>query len=165
MVSEAHVVSMQRVDQIKIPPHEPVASVYRCTTALENARPGIKRPTCRQAVPLQCLGAHAARLKRDSVVAIVLVEPPRVIQQPAFRLESLVQRRPGKGREMIERSDVKTVFLSEPNRLAETLWSVTVVAKDKRAIDTNVVTAQVLEGLLKTAVHGVECFVHVFQVR
>jgi hypothetical protein len=28
MVAKAHIAAMQAIDQIKIPPHEPIASVY-----------------------------------------------------------------------------------------------------------------------------------------
>ena len=39
MIPQAHIVAMERVDQIEIPPHEPIAAIHGGKAALGNAGP------------------------------------------------------------------------------------------------------------------------------
>jgi hypothetical protein len=39
MIAQAHIVAVKPVDQIKIPPHEPVAAIHLGKPALGNAGP------------------------------------------------------------------------------------------------------------------------------
>ena len=86
MIAEADVVSMECVDEIKVPPHEPIAAVHGSKTTLGNAAPGIELTPGSEAVLLKHLGRHAAWLEGNLVVAIAFIEPPVVVQQSAFGL-------------------------------------------------------------------------------
>jgi len=98
MIAQAHVVSMERVDQIKIAPHEPVAAVHAVESALKNAAPRIKFAPGLKTILLEDFRRHGARLKRDPVVAVALVEPPVFIEQPSLFLQPLVKGSAGKRR-------------------------------------------------------------------
>src|ERR1043165_1101642 len=104
---------MKRVDQIKIPPHEPIAAIDAGKAALSNAGPGIKlAPRC-EAILLKQFRSHATRPKGNPIVAVTLVQSPIVVKQSALFLHALVKRRARKRCEMIERRDVERVFLGE----------------------------------------------------
>src|SRR5687768_9649368 len=106
MIAHAHIVSMQRVDHVKIPPHKPIAPVHFAESALGDARPRIKFAARFQTVALQKVGLHPARLKWNSIVAVVRVKPPTLVKQTALFLEAIVKRRAWKRREMIERRNI-----------------------------------------------------------
>src|SRR6266498_907389 len=128
---------MQCVDQIKIPPHEPVTAIRGCEAALGDAAPGIKLAAGGEAVLPERLRRHAAGLKWNPVVAVALIEPPIFVEQAALVLQPRVERRAGKGREMIERCDVERVLLRERDGFGEAFRRVAVVAEDERAIDAD----------------------------
>ncbi len=86
MISLAHIVSMECVDQIKISPHEPVIAVYAVEAAPNDAAPGIKFSPCSEAVLLEQFGRHAARLKGNAIVAVAIIQPPTVVKQTPFIL-------------------------------------------------------------------------------
>src|SRR6266496_148638 len=151
MIAQAHVVAMERVDQVKVSPHEPVAAIYAVQAALENAAPGVKLAARRKAIALERFRRHASRLKGNPVVAVPLIEPPVFVKQPTLVLQPAIQRRAGERGEVIERGDVKGVFLREFHGGGKTFRSVAVVAEDKRAINADVMAAQIREGLFKAA--------------
>src|ERR1051325_4749047 len=106
MITQAHIISMERVDEIKISPHEPVVAIHASQPALQNAAPRIKFPPRREAAALQRFGFHAARLKRNAVVTVALIQPPAFIEQTSLALQSRVERGARERREMVERGDV-----------------------------------------------------------
>ena len=93
------------------------------------------------------------------------MQPPAVVEQPPFRLQALVQRRPGEGRQMIERHDVEVVALCESERLVCRVRVVFVVPEDERHIQADAVPPQVRQRLFIAAVHQVEALAHLLQVR
>ena len=107
---------------------------------------------------------HATRLKWNPVIAITLVQPPILIEQPAFILQPLVKWRAGKRREVIERRDVERMFPRKRDGLGKTFGRVAVIAEDKSAIDTDVMLAQIRQRFGEAAAHRVERLVHVLQV-
>src|SRR4030095_15493958 len=121
MIAQADVGAMQGVDEKKIPPHETVAAVHGIEAAAEDARPGVKGAARLETRAAQILRTHAARLKRNPVVTVAVVEPPRVEEQPVFLLEPAVERRAGKRREVVERGDVERVLPGERDRGGEAL--------------------------------------------
>ena len=89
MVTHGDIVPVHCVDQIKVPPHEPVAAVHSIKAALKNAGPGIKFAARFKAVALEQFRRHAAWLKRNPVVTVALIQPPIFVKQPAFILQAL----------------------------------------------------------------------------
>src|SRR5688572_454375 len=112
----------------------------------------------------QRLGIHAARLKRNPVVAVAFVEPPRVIEETLLCREPAVEGGTRKWCEMVERRDVERVFLGEGQGMRETFWCVAVVTEDERSVNTDAVSLQVGQGFFKAPTHRVEGLVHVLQV-
>src|SRR5258708_18034045 len=165
MIAQAHVVSMECVYYVKIAPHEPVVSVNAVESAMKNAGPGIKFAPGRKAILLENLRRHAARLKRNPVVAVALVQPPVFVEQTSLFLQPLVKGSAGKRGQMVEGGNVERVFLSKLDRVANTFRRVAVVTENERAIDAHAMAAQIPQGFLKAAAHGVERLVHVFEVR
>ena len=165
MVTHRDVCPVHCVDKVKISPHEPVATVYGIEAALKNTAPGIKLAAGFEAIVLKCLRGHAARLKRNAVVTVAVIEPPIFIKQTPFILQAPIERRARKRREMIESGDVKGVVFRKFNRVAKTFGRVAVVTENERAIDANAMPTQIRQRFLKSAAHGVERFVHIFEIR
>ena len=109
MVAHAHVLPMQRVDRIKIPPHEPIATVHRVESTLENAGPRIELAASIEAIALKRFRRHVARHERNPIVAVSFVEPPAFVKQATFGLQPGVKRCARKRGEVIEGRDVKRV--------------------------------------------------------
>ena len=164
MIAQADVVAMEGVDQIKVSPHKPIAAIHAIEAALRDAAPGVELAPRRKAIPLKCVRRHGPRLKRNSIVAIVVVEPPAFVEQPALALQTTIQRRAREWREVIERGNVKRMFPCESDRSGEAFRRIAVVTEDKRAVNADAMPAQICERLLKSAAHGIERFVHVPQV-
>src|SRR5262245_20384319 len=111
MIAHGDIRAMHCVDQIKVAPHKPIASVHMVEAALKNAAPGVELAPRRQTRLLQAVGQHAARLKRDAIVAVSLIQPPGVVEESLFRLEPPVKWRAWERRQVIEGGDVKRVLL------------------------------------------------------
>ena len=90
MIAHAHVVAMKCVDQIKIPPHEPIAPVDTVKASFGDAGPRVKVTPGSDAAFLQSCRRHAARLERDSIVTVTIVEPPALVKQAALALEARI---------------------------------------------------------------------------
>src|SRR5437867_9369444 len=164
MIAQADIISMQSIDQIKVAPHEPITAIHRRAASSQNAGPGIKRAARGQAVALQGFGSHTERTKWNLVIAVALVEPPGFVEQTTLGLQSPIEWCAREGREMIERGDVQRMALRERYCLAKTFRRVAVVTKNKRAIDANLMAAQVCQRLLEAAAHCIKGFIHFFEV-
>src|SRR5262245_9603322 len=137
MIAQTHVRAMHGVDEIKISPHETVASVHGVESAPQDARPGIEAAAGVKAGAAELLGTHSARLKGNPVVAVAIVQPPFVEEQPVFPLEPVIERSAGKRGQMIEGGDVESVFLGKLHRWGEALRRVAIVPEDERTIDSD----------------------------
>ena len=164
MITHTDIIPVHRVDQIKIPPHEPVIPVHAVKSALENAGPRIKFSAGFEAIALEQFWRHAVRLKWNPVVAVAFVEPPIFVEQATLGFQPGIERRAGKWREMIEGRDVKRVFSSKLHRFSKTLRSIPIITENERAIHADVMTTQIRQRLLESTTHGVERLVHVFEV-
>src|SRR2546425_8970388 len=127
MIAQAHIVAMQRVDQIKVSPHEPIAAVYGIEAAPGDAAPGVELAPCRQKILLKRVRRHPARLKWNSIVAVAVVEPPMIVEQPPLALQTVIERCARERCEMVECGNVKRVFLRKRDRGAEAFGSVPIV--------------------------------------
>ena len=94
-----------------------ISAIHGIESPPKNAAPGIELSSCFQATSLQFHRTHRRRFEGNVVVAVSLVHPPGVVNQPALAGESLIQRRAGKGREVIEGGDVHGVFFGEVHSL------------------------------------------------
>src|SRR4029450_4632850 len=94
-------------------------------------------------------------LKRNHVVAITVVEPPSLEQQPVLRFESSVQRSAGKRRQGIECRDVEPMRLCEVDRAPEALWRIGIVPEDERRVQAQTMAPEIRECDLVTATHRV----------
>ena len=65
---------------------------------------------------------------------------------------------------MIERSNVKGVFLGKLHRGSKALRGVAIVAEDEGTVNADAMPAEIREGFFKTTPHHVERLVHVFEV-
>src|SRR5258706_3780753 len=155
---------MERVDQVKIAPHEPVAAVHAGKAALGDAGPGIKLAARCKTILLKQFRGHTAWLKGNPVVAIALVQPPLFIKQPAFILEPLVEWCAGERGKMIKRRNIKRMFHRKIDSFGKAFRRIAVVAEDKSAIDADVVLAEIREGFFKAPFHRIEGLVHVLEV-
>lgn len=106
MVAQADICAVHRVDQVKVPPHEPITAIHLVKSTLQNAAPRVKIPAGTHAILVQILRTHVSRLKGNAIVAVLVVQPPRIIKQPPFRFQSPIQRRAGKWGQMIESGDI-----------------------------------------------------------
>src|SRR5271165_1537961 len=146
-------------------PHEPASAVgFEIQTAPEYRSQAVEFAARFHAALLHVFGRHAARRERKHPVLIVRVQPPAIVQEPAFFFQALVQRRAWKRRQMIEGDDVEIVALRKRERFRHGVAIVFVVAEDKRDIETNPVTPQVGERFLIAALHQVEALAHALQV-
>src|SRR5262249_18772063 len=103
---------------------------------------------------------HDLRLKRDAVVAITLVEPPALVQQPALALEPREQRRAGKWGEVIEGGKIEAMVHRKLSRFVEGVRALAVVAEHEGAVDANAMAPQVRKCSAEAAAHGVEALLH-----
>src|SRR5262245_48854110 len=134
---------MHGVDEIEISPHETIGAIHGIEPPAQDAAPRVKSPARRQTAALQFLVAHAAGLEGNAVVAVAIVQPPRVVEQAAFALQAAIQRRAGKRREMIEGGDIKRVLLREIDRLLEALRRVSVITENECAVDANAMAPEI----------------------
>src|SRR5690242_10359193 len=164
MIPKADVISMQRVNQIEIAPHKPIASIRAIESPLQDAAPRIEITPRRQAIALEIFRSHAPRLKRDAIVAVTIVEPPFIEQQAPFTFQTTVEWRAGEGGQVVESGNVKSLVLCERYRVLKTLRGVAVITEDEGAIDANPMPAQVGKRCLKAPAHRIKRLVHVFEV-
>src|SRR3954471_21956818 len=164
MIAQAHIVSMECINQIEIAPHEPVTPVHFREASLSNAGPAIKIAARGKTVSLQRLRRHAEGLKRNAIVTVTFVQPPVVVKQTALTMQSLVERRGRKWGEMIECRNVEGLFSSKCHRLGKAGFGVAIVAENKSAIDPHTMLAQICQRFLEAAAHRVKGFIHVPEV-
>src|SRR2546421_5903372 len=138
-------------------PHEPVAAVdFEIKAAPEDGGKAVKVLPGLNAALFDLFGGHAARREGHHTVAISGIKPPALVKQTPFILQPRVQRRPRKGREVIEGDNIKTVALGELQSFSERVAVVFVIAKNECYIQANLMAAQILQGLLIAAFHHVE---------
>ena len=143
MIAQAHIFAVQRVDEIKVPPHEWIAAVHARETALKYAAPRIKRAPRREAVLLKVIGRHAGGLKRNLVVAVAVIEPPAFVKETALRAESCVEWRAWKWSEMVESRNVKRLVAREFDRAIETFRCIAVVSENERSVNANTMAGEI----------------------
>src|SRR5688572_6554807 len=135
--------AMHAVDEEKIAEHEILAPVHRVEGALEHALPAVEGLARGDALASHIVGRHAGGAEGQVVVAVLVVQPPALVQQPAFLLQPRVQRRAGKRREMVERGQVEPMLDGELGRLFRRARLVAVVAEHEGAVHADAMPAQV----------------------
>src|SRR3954452_20458520 len=98
---------MRSRDHEEIAKHEGVGSIDPIEAAAKHAAPAIEAPARAQAAAPHLVGLHGGGPEWNAVVAIALVDPPALVQEPPFPLQPGKQRRTGKRREMIEDRQIK----------------------------------------------------------
>src|SRR5438045_3259675 len=109
MVSRADIVSVQRVDHVKVAPHEPIAAVHAIDAAAHDAWKRIESSPRIEAGKAQRFRLHAGRLEWNLVVAVSIIHPPGVIEHPPLPRQALIERRAWKRRQMIEGGDIHRI--------------------------------------------------------
>ena len=136
----------------------------RAEQPLDDAADRIELPACIDAATGYFFGGELYGVERQVVVAVVLVEPPLFEAQSPLGCELFIQRRTGERGQVVERGDVELLPHGEGDRLVERGGRIAVVAEDERRVDTDVVAAQVGQGVFIAAVHRIETLVHLFEV-
>src|SRR5947209_6618008 len=155
VVAPVDVGAMEMIDQEEVAEHEEVRPVHRIDRPAQDARPRVEGPPRLDAPALHVLGRHPRRTEGDLVVAVALVEPPGVVEEHPRSLQATVELGAGERRQVIEGGDVEAVLAGELDRALKVRRRVVVVAEDERAVEADVVPAQVLQGFSVAAAHGV----------
>ena len=112
----------------------------------------------------QLIGGHPAGMKGSLAVAKVGVQPPPIVDEPAFVLEPVVQLRSWGGRQRVEVGQIQLGTQSKFQANLKRVNCILVVTKNKSAVNHDAPIAQFLDCSRVIAVLEIPFLLHLDQI-